>query len=352
MTMLHRKEQVVRLSDVEPEKTEWLWPGRIPLGELTIFDGDPSCNKSSVTLDLAARVSTSREMPDGTLGVEGHVLLLLAEDSLEKTIIQRLSAAGANLDNISTFREDVMLPDHLGRIEAAIAQTRSRLVIIDPLMAFLSCDANGDQKVRRALGPLKRIADQANCAVIMVRHLTKRGGGNSLYRGSGSIGVVAATRSAFLIGKAPNDPDFRVLCHTKCNLAPLAPSLLFEPVTVDNSVVIEWRGECDVSAEDVLKPNTNDSRLCHAMSFLTELLADGPVEQKVIRQQSIHAGIALRTLERAKEVLGVESNRHGFGPGSTFFWSLPADNPPLSANDNDVADNEPAILHLPDFEHS
>jgi hypothetical protein len=132
----------------------------------------------------------------------------------------------------------------------------------------------------------------------------------------------------------------------------LAPSLLFEPVTVDNSVVIEWRGECDVSAEDVLKPNANESKLCHAMSFLTELLADRPVEQKVIRQKSIHAGIALRTLERAKEALGVESNRHGFGPGSTFFWSLPADNPPLSANDEDVADNEPAILHLPDFEHS
>ena len=226
-------------------------------------------------------------MPDGTPGVAGNVLLLLAEDSLEKTIIQRLRGAGANLENISTFRDQIILPDHLGRLESAIAQTRSRLVIIDPLMAFLSCDANGDQKVRRALGPLKRIADQANCAVIMVRHLTKRGGGNSLYRGSGSIGVVAATRSAFLIGKAPNDPDFRALCHTKCNLAPLAPSLLFEPVTVDNSVVVEWRGECDVSAEDVLKPNANESKLCHAMCFLTELLADGPVQQKVIRQQSI-----------------------------------------------------------------
>lgn len=127
------------------------------------------------------------------------------------------------------------------RIEQALAKTEAKLLLIDPLMAFLGCDANGDQKVRRALTPLKAIADRTNCAVVMVRHLTKRGGTHSLYRGSGSIGIVAATRSALLIGKSPDEPNFRVLCHTKSNLGPLAPSLLFEPVDADGRVTIEWR---------------------------------------------------------------------------------------------------------------
>lgn len=333
------KKGLVTLSDVQPKEVEWLWEPWIPLGELTILDGDPGVNKSSFTLDLAARVSTGREMPDGTSGMKGCVLALLGEDSLEKTIVQRLTAADADLNRITTFRGSVLLPDRLESVEAAIAQTQAKLLLIDPLMAFLGCDANGDQTVRRALTPLKEIADKTNCAVVMVRHLTKRGGKHSLYRGSGSIGIVAATRSALLIGKSPDEPHYRVLCHLKSNLGPLAPSLLFEPVDLGGSVVIEWRGECEYTADDILSPTSkNEGKLSAAMSFLTTTLEGGPVPQKEIKAKAIEEGIALRTLDRAKEILQVISTRQGFGPGSKCFWQLPdEEDDPLSATQPDVA---------------
>ncbi|MBR9802619.1 AAA family ATPase [bacterium] len=329
---------LLSLSDVEPREVEWLWENRIPLGELTVLDGDPSVNKSSFTLDLAARVSTGRQMPDGSQGVDGNVLVLLGEDSLEKTIVQRLTAANSDLTRISTIDGNVSLPADMKRIEQALVSTRAKLLLIDPLMAFLGCDANGDQKVRRALTPLKAIADKANCAVVMVRHLTKRGGKHSLYRGSGSIGIVAATRSALLIGKSPDEPHFRVLCHTKSNLGPLAPSLLFEPVDADGKVTIEWRGECDYTTDDILAaPSMNEGKLAEAMSFLATLLEDGPVLQREIKAKAIETGIAQRTLERAKELLDVNSQRRGFGPGSQCFWKLPEEESPLSATQPSVA---------------
>ena len=222
--------KIITLSELTPVATDWLWPLRIPKGELTVLDGDPSVNKSSLLMDLAARVSTGREMPDGTAGTLGGVLLLLAEDSLRKTVLQRLEAAGADLGRIAVPPGSVVIPRDLARVEEWACQMQAALIIIDPLIAFLGCDANSDRQVRWAMTPLKAFAERAGCAVVMVRHLTKRGGKHALYRGGGSIGIVAATRSALLVGRPPDDPDLRVLAHVKSNLGPLAPSLSFEPV--------------------------------------------------------------------------------------------------------------------------
>lgn len=347
MPPMQTQNGLLSLSDVPPKKVEWLWTNRIPLGELTILDGDPSVNKSSFTLDLAARVSNGGDMPDGSPGVQGGVLALLGEDSLEKTIVQRLAAASANLARINTFKKLPSLPDGLSEIEAAIAKTQAKLLLIDPLMAFLGCDANGDQKVRSALTPLKEIAGTTNCAVVMVRHLTKRGGKHSLYRGSGSIGIVAATRSALLIGKSPDEPNFRVLCQTKSNLGPLAPSLLFEPVDSDGIVTIGWRGECEFTADDLLSaaPSKSEGKLAEAMSFLASLLENGPVSQRAIKSKAIDEGIALRTLDRAKEILEVVSERTHFGPGGHWDWRLPEqEDATLCATQSNVAHNGRKML--------
>lgn len=315
------------LANLSSRPVEWLWQRRIPKGELTVLDGDPSVNKSSVLLDIAARVSTGRQMPDGTPGVLGTVLLLLGEDSVEKTILRRLEAAGADLTRLAVLGRAVTLPKDLSRVEAAICQTRAVLVAIDPLMAFLGCDAHSDQKVRQALTPLKEIADRTNAAVLLVRHLSKRGGRHALYRGGGSIGIIAATRSALLIGRPPEEPNLRVLCQTKNNLGPEAPSLLFEPVEGPNGTVqIEWRGECDYTPEDLLTTARQDGgRLAEAMAFLTGLLEDGPKSQQEIKAKAVMAGVAYRTIERAKELLGVESERRGWGPGSVCYWRLPSE---------------------------
>lgn len=320
-----QRAELITLSDLSPVETEWFWRPRIPKGELTVLDGDPSVNKSSLLIDLAARVSTGREMPDGAAGTLGGVLLLLAEDSLRKTVLQRLEAAGADLGRIAVPPGSVVLPQDLPRIEEWACRMQATLVIIDPLIAFLGCDANSDRQVRWAMTPLKSFAERTNCAVVLVRHLTKRGGRHALYRGGGSIGIVAATRSALLVGRPPDDPDLRVLCHVKSNLGPLAPSLSFGPVATPEGVVkIEWRGECDYSPDDLLAPaKPGENRLAEAIVFLKELLSGGPVEQKVVKSKAAEAGLAYRTVERAKELLGVRSERHGWGPGSTCHWSSP-----------------------------
>ncbi len=318
------------LSDIQPKATEWLWPGRIPLGELTVFDGDPATNKSSVLLDLAARVSTGRGMADEISGVEGGVLLLLGEDSIAKTVRRRLEVAEADLTRIAVLDKPVLLPLNNEELVEAAVQVKAKLIIIDPLMAFLKADSNSDQKVRTALSPLAAIAEKTNVAIVMVRHLNKGGGRHSLYRGSGSIGIIAATRSGLMIGRSPDDPNLRVLCHVKNNLGRLAPSLLFEPVDVDGVPQIEWRGECDYTADDLLtSPKQNAARLAEAMMFLTEALSEGPVEQRIIKQQAVVGGMAYRTVERAKEVLGVVSEREGWGPGSRCLWQLPFEENPV-----------------------
>lgn len=321
-----RCSRLIPLDSVEPRQTEWLWQHRIPLGELTIMDGDPSVNKSTVLLDLASRVSTGREMPDGSPGMEGGVILMLAEDSLEKTIVQRLRVAGANHRRLAAIKGNVLLPNGLPAVEEAICEYRAKLVLIDPLMAFLGSDANGDQKVRRALTPLKEVAERTDAAVVMVRHLTKRGSKHWLYRGSGSIGIIAATRSGLLIGRSPDDQNLRVLCHVKSNLGPLAKSLLFEPVDHNGIVHVVWRGECDYGPERLLAPpSPENGRLTETMAFLMDILQSGPIAQREVKAKAVTAGFAWRTVERAKEILGIVSQRRGFGPGSICYWHLPED---------------------------
>lgn len=316
------------LSEVEPKEAQALWHPRICLGECTIIDGDPATNKSSMVLDLAARVSVGAKMPDGGKAVKGGVILLVGEDSIAKTVQPRLKAAGADLTRIAVLPTSVTIPDDLLVVKEAGRKVKAKLFVIDPLMAFLGPNANADQAVRKALTPLAEFADTTNMAVLMVRHLNKSGGLHALYRGSGSIGIVAATRSALLVAKAPHDADLRVLCQLKNNLGPDAPSLLFEPVITKEGVVrIEWRGVCEFKAEDLLKNSKGPvDRLAEAKGFLLDLLAEGPVSQQVAKAKANEAGLAWRTVERAKEVLGVESNRKGWGPGSRCYWSLPKQN--------------------------
>lgn len=329
--MITEQRSIILMSEVKAEPVGWLWPLRIPMGELTIIDGDPGTNKSSFTLDVAARVSTGREMPDGTKGKAGGVLLMTAEDSLTKTLPHRLRAAGANMERIAVFGKTLTIPYDLDEIETAARQVKARLMILDPFVFFLGGNANGEQSVRQGLIPLKQLAERMNMAVLLVRHLNKSGK-QSLYRGTGSIGIIATTRSGLLIAKDPQDADMRVLCHYKSNLGPLTPSLLFEPVPVDDSLAIEWRGESEYTADDLLGQSKGGGEKLHAAKeLLHELLASGPMREAEVKNRIAGSGISSRTVERAKQMMSVVSRRKGFGPGSHIVWALP-----------DVDDEQPA----------
>jgi hypothetical protein len=335
----------VLLSEVVPERVRWLWKGRIALGKLNLVDGDPGTGKSAATTDLAARVSVGKPWPDGAGCEAGGVVILSAEDGLADTIRPRFDAAGGDPSRavaVSTVHDaegnerQIAIPDDLHVIEAAIERVDAVLVVIDPLMAFLPGEVNShrDQDIRRALAPLARLAEKTGAAVVVVRHLNKGTGGNALYRGGGSIGIVGAARSGLLIAKHPEDDNRRVLASIKNNLAAPAPSLVFGlESTESGAVVVEWKGESDLDASALLSAPTDHeerSTAQAAQDFLRDVLSGGPAAVKGIRAQANEAGLSWRTVERAKAALGIRAAREGEPGkrgGGAWVWALPSIKP-------------------------
>lgn len=329
---------LVPLSDVAPESVQWLWPRYIPLGKLTIIEGDPGTGKSLVSLDLAARISTGREMPDGSPCELGGVVLLNAEDGLADTVVPRLEGAGADRSRITAItgardHSGERLPDLLNditQIEMAIRQADAKLVVIDPLNAYLPDTINSwsDHQIRRVLAPLAKMAERTGAAVLVIRHLNKAVGGNPIYRGGGSIGVIAAARAAFLIAPEPHDESTQILAPVKFNLGLHPPSLGFcLRQTANDQTQVEWQGEVAYTAAQLhaqwLPQKT--SALDRAVAFLEDFLINGPVSADEVKARAAEADITERTLERAKKAVGVKVHKEGFGSEGQWLWSLESD---------------------------
>ena len=162
-------------SSMTPRAVEWFWPARLAPGTLALLDGDPEVGKSLLTVDWAARLTTGRPWPDGTATPgPSAVIYIGCEDDPQRTVLPRLLAAGADTSRIHQFKMPLgngqqrqpIFPDDCDRLATAIAASGARLVIVDPLLAFLSRDAYNlnDQLVRRALDPLAgRRGDRARC---------------------------------------------------------------------------------------------------------------------------------------------------------------------------------------------
>lgn len=334
---------LVTLTDVVSERVAWFWPGRVPLGKVTTIDGDPGLGKSTICLDLAARGSTGGAMPDGTrseLGAPVGVVICSAEDGLGDTIRPRLEAAGADLSRIVALvavhdvdGERLPTLGDLGAIESAILQFGARLLIVDPLMAYLPDDvrAFSDHHIRRALAPLAALAERMGVAVVVVRHLNKSAGMNPLYRGGGSIGIIGAARSAFLIAADPDDPEGRrrILAPIKTNLAATPPALAYHLEPSGGAVRVCWEGVAATTAASLLASqsaeNGEETALDEARGFLREALADGPRPSREIQREADGCGILPRTLRRAREAIGVKPLKEGKPgePGGRWLWALP-----------------------------
>ena len=226
---------LTRLADVKPERVEWLWSGWLPRGKPVTLDGDPGLGKSTLALEFTATVTAGGAWPDGTrCDYPGAVLLMSAEDGLADTVRPRLDAAGADVTRVHAIEgvptidesgEVVLRPPTLAdvsAVEEAIIHTDARLLIVDVIMAYLpsGTDSHRDQDVRRVLSRLASVADRTGCTVLLLRHLNKAKGGDPLYRGGGSIGIVGAARAGMLVAADPDDPERRVLASVKSNLGP------------------------------------------------------------------------------------------------------------------------------------
>jgi hypothetical protein len=332
----------VRVADVAAERVTWLWPGYLPAGKVVVLDGDPGLGKSTVTTDLAARITVGKAMPDGTGGGEpGAVVLLSAEDGLADTIRPRLELAGADLDLV-TVVEHLELPDgrsvplelpgDLDQLEALVRDVGAALVTIDPLVAYLagSVNANRDQDIRRALHPVKELAEGTGAAIVVVRHLRKAAADSAVQRGGGSIGIIGAARVGLMTARDPADADRRILAVTKSNIGAIPPAMAYRLLPDDllGVAAVAWEGPTDHRADDLLaapadRPAPKRER---AEQLLRELLADGPRLRSEIEEAAEDAGVGWRTMEAAKAALGVWSEQRpepGKRGAGAAWWRLP-----------------------------
>jgi len=343
----------VILSKVERKSVPWLWQGKIPLGRPTVLDGDPDVGKSTVAYDIAARVTTGRPMPFETAPLipASGVVILSAEDDAADTIRPRIDAAQGDCSRIAVFKIENPpdLDDNgLSRIEEAILDVGAKFVIVDPLMAFIpdKRDTFRDHEMRRAMRPLSALATRTGAAPLVIRHLTKGEGTNAKYRGGGSIGILGAARSAMLVAPDPDDPQFGVLARVKCNLAPWWPSLQYELVPADGCAFIKWIGESGHRADSLLAtPGPRQRPIDDAGDFLETELARGARPESEIRANARRAGIAPRTLSRAKRELGVESRKQG----KAWDWHLPGTPDPASSEECHSGEAESGILRRAPF---
>ena len=327
----HIGPRLVCLADVEPEEVRWLWPGRFACGKFTLLIGDPGLGKSFLTLDVAARVSRGAELPNGGGGVEGGVVLLSAEDGIADTIRVRAGAMGATLQRLHCL-EAIYDPDgerffsldrDLPALEQAVAQTDACLVIIDPLSAYLGggTDSYKDAEVRRVIALLTKLAERLGIAVVGVAHLTKSADRKAIHRSLGSVAFAAAARTVLAVAKDPDDELRRFLVAVKNNLGPEPPALAYR--LVDGRVEWEPDAVCGLHADQLLGVVVNDGEGHDAVTFLQEELADGPVPSETLLKASNRVGISSPTLRRAKQRLGIESQKCGFGASGKWSWSLP-----------------------------
>jgi putative DNA primase/helicase len=314
------------LADVQAEEVEFLWQPYIPLGKITILEGDPGEGKSTIM----AAIATSGSLGMGLPGMEPFepfkTLIFSAEDHLADTLRPRLDRLEADCSWIFAHDQPLALSgkDALAQLEREIARLEPRLVVIDPIVAYLGgkVDTYRANEVRSVLAPLAGLAEQYRCAIVIVRHLTKARAGRSLHAGQGSVDFVAAARSVLLAGSAPNDRDLHALIHNKSNLAKLGPSLGYE---IQNGRFL-WVGETSLTARDLLAAETpmqEVSAVEEAEKFLVDLLAAEPLPANDVLAAANQAGIAERTLKRAKKNAGIVIKREGFGRGSYVLWSLP-----------------------------
>jgi hypothetical protein len=330
--------EVRSFTTITREVVEWLWPKWLPRGKLTMLDGDPALGKSTVALDIAARISAGGAFPDGTLAgpLRRNVMVLTAEDGLADTVLPRFVEAGGDPRHAFAFvavmepnkdPRTLVLPNDLPLLERLVIQHEVALVIVDVLVAYLAHDVNShnDASMRGVLMRLAALAEHTKAAIVCLRHLNKSPGVSAMYRGGGSIGIIGAARAGWIVTEDPRDPTKRVIAVTKSNLAEKPSALSFSVVKADgwDCARIAWHGDADYTADQLVAKGSNDERdtkLERAEVWLLETLADGSrVRTSDIFREGERQGFSDSTLKRARNNIRAEAVR---GESGEWYWQL------------------------------
>ena len=297
---------MLRMADVELTSVEWLWFPYIPFGKLTIIQGNPGEGKTYFAMRLAAACTNRKPLPNMEPLEPFNIIYQTAEDGLGDTVKPRLIEA--DLERVLVIDDrDTPLTLSDDRLARAIRENQARLVIIDPVQAFLGADVdmNRANEVRPIFRSLGDIAQATGCAVVLIGHLNKATGAQSTYRGLGSIDITAAVRSLLFIGKLKDSPTTRVLIHEKSSLAPPGQSLAF---SLGDEKGFEWIGAYDITADELLAgtdTSKTESKTAQAQMLIVELLADGKRMPSAELEKAVNErGISSRTMRTAKSRIG------------------------------------------------
>ena len=286
--------------DIEQTSVEWLWFPYIPFGKLTIIQGNPGEGKTYFAMMLTAACTNRKLFPNMEDIEPFNVIYQTAEDGMGDTIKPRLMEAGADLSRVMVIddsEEALTLSDD--RIEKAVRQNHVRLVIIDPVQAFIGVDVdmNRANEVRPVFRKLGMIAEKTGCAIVLIGHLNKSSGTQSTYRGLGSIDIMAAVRSLIFIGKVRKNPTTRVLIHEKSSLAPPGETMAFK---LGDEEGFRWVGAYEISADELLdgkEGKATETKLERGAKLIRELLADKKeISIRELDEKAKEQGISGRTM--------------------------------------------------------
>ena len=322
--------KLINMEQVEIEKIDWLLYPFIPFGKVTIVQGDPGEGKTTMVLQIIAKLTKGEAvLPSGsdepalegkTMALEPvNVIYQTAEAGLGDTIKPRLLSAGADCSRVMVIDDnDQALTMMDARLEEAIIKTKARLVVLDPIQGFLGAavDMHRANEIRPLMKRIAVLAEKYHCAIILIGHMNKNSNGKSSYRGLGSIDFQAAARSVLIVGRIKDEPEIRVVCHVKSSLAPEGKSIAFR---LDKDTGFEWIGEYDISADDLLSGDNRGQKIHEAKEFLKEILVSGSVAQTKVAEEAESRGIKKKTLWNAKKELEIDSVKIG----NQWFWMLP-----------------------------
>ena len=312
--------KMIKMSEVQSQEIEWLWYPFIPYGKLTIVQGDPGDGKTTLILNIAAKLSKGEGLDnDMKLTEPMNIIYQTAEDGLADTVKPRLEKAGADCERIVVIDEsDESLSMADERLEEAIIQTGARMLILDPIQAYLGggMDMNRANEARDMTKRLGALAEKYKCAIILIGHMNKASGNKAAYRGMGSIDFFAVARSVLLVGRVEGEPNIRAVVQIKNNLAQFGHPKAFELMESG----FKWLGDYEITADEVLggiAPKAN--KLEQAKQMLRELAETAnAVQSNEIFDMAEEQGISKRTLENAKKELGIRARKIN----NSWYWEL------------------------------
>lgn len=322
-------------SEIVPQAPEWLWRGRLALGTISLIAGAPKTSKSTLCTELAARLSRGVPWPDDFEDAPARdpasTIIVSAEDSREFTLAPRLRVAGADCSRIH-WLEIETVAEGLRPLEMLIEDTAAKMVVIDPISAFLgNADSHNNSAVRGALAPLAKLAERTRACVALISHLNKKSGQGAMNRVMGSIGFSALARTNFLvtIDRESGDESRRLFLPNGCNIGRPRPGLAFrvQDAGLFEAPKIEWLGTVETTADEAIEKDENSGRKTskkeRAVRLIETMLAGGPLPVREIEAAAEAEGIGKTTLFDAGRAIGIEKEKSGF-EGGDWSWKLPA----------------------------